>query len=167
MERLYTSSRTSYNGPKKTDECPFCSKYTMTDEQQYEHLIIAKTKHSIIMLNLYPYNPGHLLVIPKSHTADITTLSIEAQNDLFQALMVAITAAKIVNNTEHLNIGMNIGSLSGGSIQSHAHIHIVPRFMGDTNFLTVISEVKVITKDLKTMYDLYKEYFTKHPIALD
>lgn len=158
MELLYNPERTAYAG-KKSDECPFCSKFDLNDEHKYEHLIVKQTEHSVIMLNLFPYNPGHLLVIPKNHCSDISLLSIQEYRDLFDTVLLAIKAAKIVTKSSELNMGINMGKSSGGSVQDHLHVHVVPRFNGDTNFLAVLAGAKVVTKDLKTMFDLYSNYF--------
>lgn len=159
MKLLFSPLRLLYKKTEKSDTCPFCNKYNLSDDQKYEHLIVAKTDYSMVMLNMFPYNPGHLLVLPLIHKADIADLSSHEQIDLFQLLITATQAAKSVTKTENINIGMNIGKAAGGSVQSHAHIHVVPRFIGDTNFLAVISETKIVTQDIKSMYDLYKTYF--------
>ncbi len=158
MELLYNPQRADYKKSNST-QCPFCNKFNLSDDKKYEHLIVKTTDHSIIMLNMFPYNPGHLLVMPKAHISDISQLSEESRNDLFALLVIAMQAAKNVMHTEDMNVGINMGKTSGGSVQSHVHIHIVPRFIGDTNFLAVIAETKVVTKDIRTIYDLYKEYF--------
>ena len=153
MEYLYNPERTTYSRDN-SQECPFCSKFDMTDEQKYEHLIVYRNNCAVIMMNKFPYNPGHLLVIPIVHSNKFYS------NDYLDLLLEdAVNAARKVCNTEDINIGMNIGKSSGGSVQSHIHWHVVPRFIGDTNFLAVISNTKVVTKDIKTMYDLYREYF--------
>lgn len=157
MNLLYNSERTAYKSPK-TDDCPFCSKYKLNDE--YEHLIPYRTMESIIMLNKFPYNPGHLLVMPHAHGSSFPESEMERES-LFRTLGIAIKAVKEVCKTEDINIGINMGKSSGGSVQDHLHIHIVPRFVGDTNFLAVLADTKVVTKDLKTMYDAYRDYFNK------
>ncbi|MCL5875050.1 MAG: HIT domain-containing protein [Candidatus Dependentiae bacterium] len=162
MKLLFNPLRMLYKKQNTTNECPFCSKYNLSDDKKYEHLIVARTDHSVIMLNMFPYNPGHLLVLPITHTANIADLSKEARIDLFETLLSATQAAKMVIDTQDINTGMNIGKSAGGSVQSHTHIHVVPRFIGDTNFLAVIAETKVITQDLKSMYDLYRNYFDQN-----
>lgn len=83
MKLLFSPLRTLYKKITQTDECPFCNKYSLSDDKKYEHLIVSRTDHSIIMLNMFPYNPGHLLVMPVAHMVDIAELSTTAQNDLF------------------------------------------------------------------------------------
>lgn len=108
------------------------------------------------MLNKFPYNPGHLLVMPFKHVANFDGLNDQEKTDIFSVLLKARSAAKKVAGKDDLNIGNNEGHHSGGSVQDHMHIHIVPRFIGDTNFLAVIADTKVVSKDIIHMYDAYK-----------
>lgn len=153
MEYLYNPERTTYSRDN-SQECPFCSKWNMTDDQKYEHLIVYRDRCIAIMLNKFPYNPGHLLIVPIIHTNEFY------MNDYVQhALEESVKAVRSISNTTDVNVGINLGKSSGGSVPDHAHWHVVPRFVGDTNFLAVIGNTKVVTKDVKTMYDKYKEYF--------
>lgn len=151
MNKLWSPWRSQYidsfNDKSKETGCIFCqaSKEELIDENS---LLVNKQKHTFTILNLYPYNNGHLMVVPYRHTNDFNSLTEEENIEIFKGLQTAQEALKIISNPEGFNIGANIGKVSGAGIEEHIHFHIVPRWNGDTNFMPVIGEVKVISQDL-------------------
>lgn len=148
MDHLYTPWRMSYlTGDKKPgpDQCVFCVKAASADEQtdRAEH-ILAKSKHVFATLNLYPYNNGHLMVVPYEHVPSMENLSPDALTDLMLMANRAMAALRKVYNPQAFNVGANIGSAAGAGIAAHFHLHIVPRWSGDTNFMTVVGDTRVL-----------------------
>ena len=132
---------------------------TVDGAEQQENLIVDKGKLTFTVLNLYPYNNGHLMIVPYRHTSDFSSLTAEESAEIFQKLQLAEKALKIVSAPEGFNIGVNLGKVSGAGIDEHIHFHIVPRWNGDTNFMPVLGEVKVISQDLyATKEKLIKAY---------
>lgn len=111
-------------------------------------LIIDKGRNTFTVLNLFPYNNGHLMIIPYKHTSELEALSQSENIEIMDKLQMALKALKLVYNPEGFNIGANLGKASGAGIDEHIHFHIVPRWNGDTNFMPVLGEVKIISQDL-------------------
>ncbi len=113
-----------------------------------DNLLVYQGKLSFIVLNLYPYNNGHLMIVPKRHTNDFPNLDKQEIEECMELLQKSELALRKVMSPHGFNIGANIGRVSGAGIEEHIHFHIVPRWNGDTNFMPVIGEVKVISQDL-------------------
>ena len=113
-----------------------------------ESLIINKGVNTFTVLNLFPYNNGHLMIIPYKHTSELEALSQSENIEIMDKLQMALKALKLVYNPEGFNFGANLGKASGAGIDEHIHFHIVPRWNGDTNFMPVLGEVKIISQDL-------------------
>ncbi|MEZ3114772.1 HIT domain-containing protein [Halobaculum sp. MBLA0147] len=148
--------------PDAVDGCPFC---VLPDrDADRESRIVARSPHSFVICNNAPYNPGHVMVIPDAHEGDYTTLSPAEVTDharLKQATFAAIRTALEPNG---LNAGLNHGGdAAGGSIDDHLHTHVVPRYTGDTNFMPVISDTKVIVEAIDETYDHLREAFADLP----
>jgi ATP adenylyltransferase len=126
-----------------------------------DNLLIGKRKYTFTVLNLYPYNNGHLMVVPYRHTDDFITLTNQENLEIMEELQKVSLALKEIYNPEGFNIGANLGRVSGAGIHEHIHFHIVPRWNGDTNFMPVLGEVKVISQDLlvtkKKLIDVYSK----------
>jgi ATP adenylyltransferase len=126
-----------------------------------ESLIIHKSIHTFTVLNLFPYNNGHLLIVPYRHTNDFCALTQAENVEVMEKLQLAVKALTIVYGPEGFNIGANLGKVSGAGIDEHIHFHIVPRWNGDTNFMPVLGEVKVISQDLldtkKKLVEVYNK----------
>jgi ATP adenylyltransferase len=145
MEQLYTPWRMSYlvgDQKKTTVDCIFCAKPNVTDDIQ-EH-IVHRSQFVYVTLNLYPYNNGHLMIIPYVHTASPEALSIEALTDLMVTTNNALAALRKVYKPMAFNMGANLGEAAGAGIAGHFHMHIVPRWAGDTNFMSVVGNTRVI-----------------------
>ena len=139
------------------DECIFCEKPKERDDRL--NLILFRGKYNFVIINKYPYNNGHLMVVPYKHTKNPSTLSdktvVESWNLLNRCREILIEAY----HPEGFNIGMNIGRTAGAGIDEHIHTHIVPRWNGDTNFMPVLSKTKVISEGLLDSYDVLKDLF--------
>ncbi|MEJ7689051.1 MAG: HIT domain-containing protein [Nocardioidaceae bacterium] len=158
--RLWTPHRMAYilgenkPGSDAGDACPFCTILSMSDE---DGLIVRRGEHAYAVLNLYPYNPGHLMVCPCRHVADYTDLTedeVDAVAALTRQAMVAVRAA---SQAAGFNIGMNQGPVAGAGIAAHLHQHIVPRWGGDTNFMPVVGQTRVLPQLLQETRRLLSE----------
>jgi ATP adenylyltransferase len=118
------------------------------DPTSDDNLLIDKGKFTFTVLNLYPYNNGHMMIVPFRHTSDFTNLHREEYTECLEKLQIAEKALQKVMSPHGFNIGANIGRVAGAGIEEHIHFHIVPRWSGDTNFMPVIGEVKLISQDL-------------------
>lgn len=151
MEKLWSPWRSKYIDSFKSDksesECIFCTMQSL-DIYNNENLLVNMGELTFTVLNLYPYNNGHLMVVPKKHTNDFAGISSLELSEIFQKLQLAEKALRKVLNPHGFNIGANIGRVAGAGIEDHIHFHIVPRWNGDSNFMPVIGEVKVISQDL-------------------
>ncbi|OLF19610.1 HIT family protein [Actinophytocola xanthii] len=147
LQRLWTPHRMAYirgeNKPDGDDEggCPFCRLLELDDA---EALIVARGSWVFAVLNLYPYNPGHLMVVPFRHVADYADLTPAETVELAEFTQRAMRVARSVSSPHGFNIGMNQGVIAGAGIAAHLHQHVVPRWGGDSNFMPVIGHTKVL-----------------------
>jgi ATP adenylyltransferase len=145
--RLWAPHRLDYlrgeNRPLAGNEitCPFCEIPEMSDE---EGLVVHRGKHAYVVMNLYPYNPGHLLICAYRHVADLTELTQEEREEIFALTSHAMTTIRKVSQPEGFNLGMNQGAISGAGVAAHIHQHVVPRWSGDANFMPIIGKTKVL-----------------------
>ncbi|NPA57666.1 MAG: HIT domain-containing protein [Aquificae bacterium] len=157
MERLYSPWRSQYiESVDDMDECFLCTAGSRPDEDE-KRLVLYRGEKAFIIMNLYPYNAGHLLVAPYSHTGDYAGLDRETLCEISLLTQIGIKALKKALNPDGFNLGYNLGRVAGAGLEDHLHNHIVPRWNGDTNFMPVIGEVKVISQDLKEIYGRLKE----------
>lgn len=145
--RLWAPHRLDYlrgeNRPLVGNEatCPFCEIPQMSDE---EGLVVHRGTHAYVVMNLYPYNPGHLLICAYRHVADLTELTDEERAEIFALTSHAMTTIRKVSQPEGFNLGMNQGAISGAGVAAHIHQHVVPRWSGDANFMPIIGKTKVL-----------------------
>ncbi len=147
MDRLWAPWRSAYvtsSGAHNT-ECIFCR----TSEPDSASLILARGTVSYVILNLYPYNNGHLMVVPNRHAPNLATLSADEQAELMRLTRHAEIALTEAYAPHGLNVGINLGRAAGAGVLDHLHVHVVPRWNGDTNFMTAIGETRVLPEDLK------------------
>ena len=144
---------------EKNEECIFC--VSSDTENDRERLILHRCESAFIVMNKYPYNNGHLLIAPYRHIANFEDLASEEFLNIQKLLSVSIRAMKGIMHPQGFNIGLNIGRAAGAGIDDHIHYHILPRWNGDTNFLPVMGEVKVISESLEASYDRIKSEITK------
>lgn len=142
MDRLWSPERMAYITGGSSDECFLCE--AATAPPSADSLVIFRTPYSLVMCNRYPYNSGHLLVAPLDHVADPTILSVAQTQDLWVAVNDAIVGLKAALDPEGFNVGMNLGIAGGAGVPGHLHVHIVPRWTGDTNFMPVVGGTKVL-----------------------
>lgn len=152
MDKLWAPWRLEYivNAADSEEECIFCSK--PREKKDEENLILYRAKHSFVILNKYPYNNGHLMVVPYLHESDPTRLSDPILLDLAHTLNLAILAVRKAMYPHGMNIGINIGRTAGAGIDEHLHYHLVPRWNGDTNFMPILTDVKVVSESLKSSH---------------
>lgn len=157
---LFRPDRWKYIKRKDSDhQCVFCR--AAHDEASFETLTVYKSEYSMIVLNKYPYNTGHLLVIPRRHNGDFLAFEKNEFDDLNQTLRLAVKAVKDVYESHGINIGLNLDKAAGAGIPDHIHYHIVPRFRGDMNFFPLIAETKVVPEALEETYRKMKDYFDR------
>ena len=156
MENLWSPWRMKYvtdNG--KPGECIFCSYPKMKDG--VENLIVHRGESAFVILNRYPYTSGHLMVVPYQHVASIEELTPEIRSEMMEMVNETLGVLRKVYQPEGFNIGINTGSAGGAGIAEHAHIHIVPRWVGDTNFMSTTGETRVIPEDMEVTYKRISE----------
>jgi len=156
---LYSPWRLDYILSEKCEGCIFCCKPDAKDDTK--QLIVYRTKYSYVILNLYPYNNGHVMAVPYQHAADLSQLSKASLNDLFQVVQLTESVLKDVYNCEGINIGLNIGKAAGAGIDEHIHVHLVPRWQGDCNFMSVVGGKRVIPETFESAYKKLKTAFNK------
>ena len=156
MERLYSPWRSQYiENVDNLDGCFLCNAYKSQDDEK--NLVLYRGKKAFIIMNLYPYNAGHVMVCPNEHIGDFTKLDKETLHEISDLTQFAVKAIKKALNPDGFNLGYNLGRAAGAGLEEHIHNHIVPRWNGDTNFMPVIGEVKVISQDLKEVYHKIKK----------
>lgn len=158
MEKMWSPWRSSYIESFKTksekEECIFCAAEHQ-DISDNESLVVHKADNIFVVLNLYPYNNGHLMIVPYRHICTLDDLTDEENTEIMKFVKICSKAISEVMSPHGFNIGANIGKAAGAGIDTHLHFHIVPRWNGDTNFMPVLGEVKVISQDLlRTKIDL-------------
>ena len=152
FERLYTPHRMAYiTGAAKSDDCPFCEIPAMSDE---DGLIVARGSAAYAVLNLYPYNSGHLMLVPYRHISGYEELTADEANEIAALTQHAIRAVRHASGAHGFNIGMNLGTIAGAGIAAHLHQHVVPRWGGDTNFMPVVGHTKVLPQLLPDTREL-------------
>ena len=156
MERLWAPWRLSYvasgKPPTAGDACFICE--GLADSDDRARLIARRATHSVVVLNRFPYNNGHLLIAPKSHKADLRDLTNDESLELQQLLCELIEVLDKAIHPDGYNIGLNLGRVAGAGLPGHLHWHLVPRWNGDTNFMPVVTDHRVIVQSLDSFYDL-------------
>src|SRR6478672_5384471 len=152
MERLWTPWRMQYvsNSGQPSIECLFCE--LPGQDRDRENLVLRRGRHSFSLLNLYPYNTGHLMVAPYRHTADFANLPPEVGADLLALAQEAVAALSAEYQPDGYNMGMNLGRVAGAGLPDHLHLHIVPRWNGDANFMPLTADTKVLPESLPQTY---------------
>ena len=150
MKKIWAPWRSKFIYQRKRKGCIFCK--ARDSNAPKENFVIKKTKHSFSMLNIYPYNNGHVMVSPKRHKPSLDKLTPGELKDLMLLLNQTTKLLDKALKPDGYNIGINIGKISGAGYPGHVHIHIVPRWQGDTNFMPLFSETKVISESLDALY---------------
>ena len=150
MEQIWAPWRIKYIQMEKPEGCILCEKPGQNNDVQ--NYILYRGSKNFIMMNSYPYNPGHLMVAPYRHVASLDELTDNERNEHFEIVSRSIRLLRQVFNPGGFNIGINMGKVAGAGIDEHVHTHIVPRWQGDTNFMPVISSVRVVPEALAETY---------------
>lgn len=166
FQRMWTPHRRAYvaGGQKDYTEqsCPFCAAPERTDE---ESLIVHRGDKVFVVLNLYPYNPGHVLVCPYRHVAQFDEIDPEETAEMSACVQTAMRVLRETSNAAGFNIGMNQGKVGGAGIAAHLHEHVVPRWNGDTNFLPIVAGTKAVTQTLDQIRSLVADAWPKDDAA--
>lgn len=159
MERLWAPWRMTYikGIDSKEEGCVFCNKPKQDNDK--ENLLLFRGKRCFVLMNLFPYNNGHLMIIPYQHCSDILDLDGETSAELWNLTALSKKVLSETMRPEGFNIGMNLGRGAGAGIDQHIHMHIVPRWNGDTNFMPVLSETRVISQALEETYGMLQPLF--------
>jgi ATP adenylyltransferase len=156
-ERLWAPWRLQYIKGEKPDECIFCAKPALDDDSA---LIVHRGERCFVMLNAFPYTSGHVMAAPYEHTADLAGLDEATSVELMTLTQESIKAIRVTYRPEGFNVGANLGTVAGAGVADHVHIHVVPRWEGDTNFMSVIGEVRVLPESLEDTQRNLKEAFS-------
>lgn len=155
MKILWTPWRLPFILSDKSEECLFCAKARENRDQ--ENHILFRGRHSFIILNIYPYNNGHLMVVPYRHAPSLEDLDEATLGELMVLVQKSVVSLRQALSPEGFNIGLNLGQAAGAGIADHLHIHVVPRWSGDTNFMPVLAQTRLIPETLDGTYRRLKE----------
>lgn len=155
LERVFAGWRNAYVSnvaQVEPGECPFCGLFD-AEVSDRERLVVHRGTTCVVLLNLYPYGSGHLLVMPLRHVANLHELYDDERVEFFELVVDATVALQSAYGPDAMNVGANLGRAAGAGVPGHLHFHALPRWAGDTNFMTAVSETRVIPEDLATTYD--------------
>lgn len=151
MQPIWAPWRIEYILSRKGPECIFCVK--PDEDRDRDNLILYRGGKGFVIMNLYPYNNGHLMVVPYRHLFSITDLDGDELLDLMTMIQLSVKCLKEAFRPEGFNIGLNIGKVAGAGLEEHLHFHVIPRWVGDTHFMAVLGEVRVIPEHVLSTYD--------------
>lgn len=157
MEKMYAPWRMDYIKSEKKDGCIFCKNSLRCDD-----LIVLEGETAFVMMNRYPYISGHLMIIPFRHLSQMEDLLPEEKREIFDLQAMCVKVLKEALKPDGFNIGMNLGKAAGAGVDDHIHVHIVPRWSGDTNFMSVVGDVRVIPEDIHKTCTFLQPYFKKY-----
>jgi diadenosine tetraphosphate (Ap4A) HIT family hydrolase len=161
MDRLYSPWRSNYvSTTNKIEGCVFCHISSNADDETLG--VLYRDEKCFIVMNKYPYSPGHFMIIPHLHTSNLEDLSDEVWAHISIKAQQGVRLLKDVLNAGGVNLGMNLGKIGGAGIEQHIHYHVVPRWMGDTNFITSIANTRVYSTDFEKIYKRLKESSSKY-----
>jgi len=156
MDYLWTPWRYAYvTGARKPEGCVFCAAAKLADDAQAG--VVFRGKHTFIILNAFPYTSGHVMVVPYEHTNELRKLPEAAAHEIMDLSQRLETALREIYRPDGVNLGMNIGEAAGAGVAGHIHMHVLPRWSADTNFMTTISETRILPEALATTYERLKE----------
>ncbi|MBM3457581.1 MAG: HIT domain-containing protein [Armatimonadetes bacterium] len=151
MQHLWAPWRMAYVGVPQPEGCVFCR--APQGEELRRELVLHRGEHCFLIMNMFPYNNGHLMSVPYRHTADFPGLTAEEQGELLKLAQYGVRALTEAFRPDGFNLGMNLGRCAGAGIADHLHLHAVPRWNGDTNFMPVLGETRVLPDALFSSYD--------------
>jgi len=160
MEALWAPWRMEFIGGERPTGCIFCAfPAEEGSEADRKNLILGRTRSSFVMLNKFPYNNGHVMVLPRRHTAAFGSIEAAEMADLHALLQASVRVLEQAYHPEGMNVGMNLGRSAGAGIADHLHYHVVPRWNGDTNFMPVFAATKVMVEHLDASYQKLRALF--------
>jgi len=162
MDYLWSPWRYRYvSQAGKGKGCPFCQQGGMDPARDREHLVLYRGRSNFVLLNLYPYTTGHMLVIPYAHVANLDQITVDTLTEMMELAQRLQSALQACYNPEGYNLGMNLGRSAGAGVADHLHLHLLPRWTGDANFMTVVGETRVQPEDLLATYDKLAPFFPR------
>lgn len=161
MKSLWAPWRIEYILSKKGPGCIFCDMPAQGPGHDRDNVILHRARHCFIIMNRYPYNGGHIMVVPYRHTSSFDGLSSAVMSEMMELTRQTADILKEALRPEGFNIGINIGQAAGAGIREHLHMHIVPRWVGDSNFMAVMDEVRILPEHLLATYDKLLPLFDK------
>lgn len=159
MKKLWAPWRMEYIGSGKKEGCIFCVKDIPEEDER--RLVIFRGKHSFVIMNKYPYNNGHVMAAPYGHVSCLMGLKDEVLEDLFRTVRRCVGILKEVYRPEGFNTGLNLGAAAGAGFEGHLHVHVVPRWNGDCNFMPVLADTKVLPEHLASTHEKLRKAFEK------
>lgn len=150
MKQLWSPWRMKYIQSNKVKDCIFCRALSQLDDEQ--NLVIARGKSVFAMLNLYPYTSGHLMIVPNAHVANLDELEPATRAEMMDLTAAATLVLRQVYHPEGFNLGINMGEVAGAGIAEHIHMHVVPRWGGDTNFMSSLASTRVLPESLQDTF---------------
>jgi ATP adenylyltransferase len=163
MEKLFSPWRSQYissfGEKEKSDTCVLCDAYNGSDDEA--SLVVYRGREAFVLMNKFPYNSGHLMIVPVRHTPDFGSLTESEMIETMHLLRASERALRELSLPQGFNIGMNVGRAAGAGIDAHLHWHIVPRWNGDTNFMPILAEVKVVSEDMAEQCRRLREIFPR------
>ena len=161
MEKLYAPWRMEFIKSEKPAGCIFCR-----DSIRCIDLVLFEGKNAFVMMNRYPYISGHLMIVPFRHVSRLEDLLPEEKLEIFNLQDISVRVLKSAIQPDGFNIGMNLGKAAGAGIDDHIHVHVVPRWSGDTNFMSVLGDVRVIPEDMYKTCELLLPHFKKYSVEV-
>lgn len=156
MKRMSTPWRKAYiEGYEKEEGCVFCNALTKADSPK--NLIVHRGQRAFVIINLYPYTNGHIMVAPMAHQASLELLNAETRAEMMELVSQAIVILKKIYHPQAFNVGANIGKAAGAGVPDHVHMHIVPRWTGDSNFMSILGETRVLPETIEETYNRIKK----------
>jgi ATP adenylyltransferase len=146
VDHLWSPWRLEYVISQKPDGCVFCS---APDPSHPDPLVVYKGQRAYVILNLYPYNNGHLMVVPCRHESTLAALTPDEMTEVGRLVQLSERVLREAYRLDGINVGVNLGASAGAGIEEHVHVHLVPRWSGDTNFMTVVGETRVLPEDIR------------------
>lgn len=159
-DRIWAPWRIDYILDEKEEGCFFCMAFEASQEEWKERKMLYLGEHAGMILNKYPYNNGHVLVAPVRHQPELSDLESSEKLELVEQVEQVQELCKETIDPDGFNVGMNVGEVAGAGFPDHLHVHVVPRWSGDHNFMPVTASAKVIPQSLDELYDLFREHLT-------
>lgn len=163
MQHLWAPWRLEFIKGPRPSGCFFCEAAVANPSEDAEHLVLARSNLALAILNRYPYNNGHLMIAPKAHLANLEDLPAADANDVMALTQRALRVVREVMSPQGFNLGINAGKTAGAGVADHVHQHVVPRWDGDTNFMPIVADTKVLNESLTVSYRRLRAGFDRQP----